>query len=91
MLAVLLLSRMSIMNAKRRASRREKDSKVEKLESEALEDIYCRTCLGTERLTPLFEGNHTDEKRSHDLKTVTGLEVRYGIRILLPPQYSWCK
>lgn len=76
MLAVLLLSRMSVMNAKRRASRREKVAKVEKLDCEVPDDVYCRTCLGTERLKPLFDGDQTDDKRSHDLKILTGLEIK---------------
>ncbi|XP_037299246.1 zinc finger protein 430 isoform X2 [Manduca sexta] len=76
MLAVLLLNRMSVMSARRRISRREKPVKVDKIARKAAEDVYCRTCLSTEDLVPLFYGKHDDEKRSHDLKLVTGLQIK---------------
>lgn len=75
MLAVLLLNRMNIMANRHRTKRREKLENSCKLASEANEDGYCRTCLGTEDLSPIFNEKQTEEKRTRELKVTTGLQV----------------
>ncbi|XP_062531941.1 zinc finger protein 808 isoform X4 [Bombyx mori] len=76
MLAVLLLNRMNIMANRHRTKRREKLENSCKLASEANEDGYCRTCLGTEDLSPIFNEKQTEEKRTRELKVTTGLQIK---------------
>ncbi|CAB3252374.1 unnamed protein product [Arctia plantaginis] len=72
MLALLLLNRM---NARRRV-RHQRPVKLTKTEGKSPERIYCRTCLNTEDLVSIFYNKETERKRSHDLKLVTGLEIK---------------
>ncbi|XP_068626053.1 zinc finger protein Paris-like [Battus philenor] len=67
MLAILLLNRM---NARRRAAAR-----IRRPEKES-EGSLCRTCLSTEQLMPIFGSKDTEEKRSSELRLVTGLEIK---------------
>ncbi|XP_028037542.1 zinc finger protein 37 homolog [Bombyx mandarina] len=76
MLAVLLLNRMNIMANRHRTERREKLENSCKLASEANEDGYCRTCLGTKDLSPIFNEKQTEEKRTRELKVTTGLQIK---------------
>ena len=54
-----------------------KTNKTIKPEKRIIEDDYCRTCLNTEDLVPIFYNKDTEKKRSEDLHLVTGLEVCY--------------
>lgn len=72
MLALLLLNDMS---AKHRAAKRKQAAKVDKTEAKEPELVYCRTCLNTEDLVSIFYNKESEEKRSQDLRLVTGLEV----------------
>ncbi|XP_034837819.1 zinc finger protein 32-like isoform X2 [Maniola hyperantus] len=67
----LLLNHM----ATRRRNLR-KTMKTVKIEWENLDVNYCRCCLATEDLVPIFYNNEGDKKRSEDLKVVTGLEIK---------------
>ncbi|CAH0730739.1 unnamed protein product, partial [Brenthis ino] len=53
-----------------------KTAKTIKPEKKMIEDDYCRTCLSTEDLVPIFYNKETEQKRSEDLRLVTGLEIR---------------
>lgn len=71
MLAMLLLNRMSM---KRRSNRQKIVSKSVHSDIKSVTE-YCRTCLNTEDLVLIFYSKETADKRSEDLKLVTGLEV----------------
>ncbi|XP_047039451.1 zinc finger protein 624-like isoform X4 [Helicoverpa zea] len=73
MLALLLLNNMS---TKHRAARRKLAEKVTKTEEKTPEIAYCRTCLSTEDLVSIFYNKESEEKRSQDLRLVTGLEIK---------------
>lgn len=74
----LLMNRMA---ARRRSLL--KTAKTIKPEKKMIEDDYCRTCLSTEDLVPIFYNKETEQKRSEDLRLVTGLEVCFYTRITL--------
>ncbi|KAJ8704139.1 hypothetical protein PYW07_013433 [Mythimna separata] len=73
MLALLLLNNMS---AKHRAAKRKLAAKAAKEEPKVPEEVYCRTCLNTEDLVSIFYNKESEEKRSEDLRLVTGLEIK---------------
>ncbi|XP_072941229.1 uncharacterized protein [Epargyreus clarus] len=69
MLAVLLINRM--------LTSRKKSCKVKEAKAELKLDLeQCRTCLSTESLVALFNSKDSDKKRSRDLFTITGLEIK---------------
>lgn len=68
MLAVLFLNRIT---TRRRAAYALQSIKPEKKDPEVL----CRTCLSIENLVPIFDSKENSDKRSSDLRLVTGLEV----------------
>ncbi|KPJ18791.1 Zinc finger protein 45 [Papilio machaon] len=71
MLAVLFLNRIT---ARRRAAKLEINCvKPEKKDRDVL---VCRTCLSIENLVPIFDSKEPSEKKSSDLKLVTGLEIK---------------
>ncbi|XP_045781512.1 GDNF-inducible zinc finger protein 1-like isoform X4 [Maniola jurtina] len=67
----LLLNHM----ANRRRNLR-KTMKTVKNQWKNLDMNHCRTCLATDDLVPIFYNSECDEKRSEDLKLVTGLEIK---------------
>ncbi|XP_013135853.1 PREDICTED: zinc finger protein 675-like [Papilio polytes] len=69
MLAVLFLNRIT---TRRRAAYALQSIKPEKKDPEVL----CRTCLSIENLVPIFDSKENSEKRSSDLRLVTGLEIK---------------
>lgn len=73
MLALLLLNNMS---TRHRAAKRNLAAKADKVEAKAPKEVYCRTCLNTEDLVSIFYNKESEEKRTQDLRLVTGLEVR---------------
>lgn len=62
------------MSAKRRV-RHQRPAKLNKTEGKNPDMLCCRTCLSTEDLVSIFYGKEAEQKRSHDLRLVTGLEV----------------
>ncbi|KAL0852696.1 hypothetical protein ABMA27_012532 [Loxostege sticticalis] len=73
MLAVLLLNKMTM---KRRIARKQRLSKPDRVEIKVPEVSVCRTCLSTGDLESIFVSKDSEKKRSHDLKLVTGLEIK---------------
>lgn len=71
MIAALLLQRMS---AKRRIITDARAENRGKYDMNTCGKVCCRTCLGTDDLVLIFR-NCDEEKMSHNLKLVTGLEV----------------
>lgn len=76
MLAVLLLNQMNAASAKHRISDRDTSLKSRKNRKNSPKDAYCRTCLTTDDLGPIFHNKIDEGKRSNDLKLVTGLQIR---------------
>ncbi|KOB69844.1 Uncharacterized protein OBRU01_16270 [Operophtera brumata] len=73
MLAVLFLHRMS---TKRRLAVNKRAASTQKLQQKGPEIKYCRTCLATEGLVPIFYSKETEVKRTHDLELITGMEIK---------------
>ncbi|XP_028176733.1 zinc finger protein 782-like isoform X2 [Ostrinia furnacalis] len=73
MLAVLLLNRMSM---KRRTARKQRLAKPAKVDVVVPEVFVCRTCLSPDNLESIFVNKDSEKKRSHNLKLVTGLEIK---------------
>ncbi|KAJ8705819.1 hypothetical protein PYW08_012865 [Mythimna loreyi] len=73
MLALLLLNNMSV---KHRAAKRKMPVKPPKVKPKEPEVVYCRTCLNTEDLVSIFYNKESEEKRTQDLRLVTGLEIK---------------
>ncbi|KAL4714792.1 hypothetical protein ACJJTC_002651 [Scirpophaga incertulas] len=72
MLAVLLFNPMTTKHRKSSVSRQSK------LLSDAVkpsEDVWCRTCLNTDDLLPLFSNKESERKRSQELRLATGLKI----------------
>ncbi|XP_052745925.1 RE1-silencing transcription factor A isoform X2 [Bicyclus anynana] len=67
----LLLNRM--INRRRNMRKIKKPVKNDKSK---LNTDCCRTCLATEELVDIFYDQECDEKRSEDLRLVTGLEIK---------------
>lgn len=52
-----------------------KTMKTAKKDNDKLDTECCRTCLATDGLVDIFNSKECEEKRSEDLRLVTGLEV----------------
>ncbi|KAI5630808.1 zinc-finger associated domain (zf-AD) domain-containing protein [Phthorimaea operculella] len=72
MLAVLMLNRM---NMRKRAASKQQMKNALKAEEKS-DGECCRTCLSTVELVSIFYNRESEEKRTNDLRLVTGLEIR---------------